>query len=145
MPRQYNIDEIMQFVLNAAHSAKESAGYGGRWDDGGASVLENQVKFYRLGQSGKVPEEWKQYIPKPTAEEIRSDNHPLQFEYCECGCKCHSGSSKGIGYSIDNVLQGKLPFTVRRGHGRHGVQVGPKYGTFWEAVRAAQADWDKIP
>jgi hypothetical protein len=70
----------------------------------------------------------------------------LQFEYCECGCKCHTASSKGIEYSLYNDLNpSKLTFTLRRGHSWMGTQIGPKYATFQEAVIAAQNDWDKIP
>lgn len=72
-------------------------------------------------------------------------SHPLQFEYCECGCHCHSAVSKGIEYSIFNDLKSKLPFTTRRGHSWMGTQIGPKYATWEEAVKAAQDDWDKIP
>jgi len=78
-------------------------------------------------------------------EQKRSKNHPLQFEYCECGCHCHTAMSKGVDYSIYNDLESKLPFTVRRGHSWMGIQIGPKYATWDEAVKAAQDDWDKIP
>ncbi len=126
--KRYTIEQIMEFVLN-----QDQAG------------LREQVKFYKMGQSGETPSSWLKYIPAPTEAEIRSEKHPLQFEYCECGCKCHSGSSKGIGYSIFNDLKSRLPFVVRRGHGWMGTQIGPKYATFTEAVMAAQADWDSIP
>lgn len=125
---KYTIDQVIQFVL-----------------DQDKASLREQVKFFKLGMKGEIPSEWKKFIPPPTEAEVRMEKHPLQFEYCECGCKCHEGCSKGIGYSIDNALQGKLPFTVRRGHGRHGTQIGPKFATFTEAVLAAQADWDQIP
>lgn len=78
-------------------------------------------------------------------EQKKSRVHPLQFEYCECGCKCHSGTSKGVQYSIFNSLRGPLPFMVRRGHGGWGPEIGSKYATWKEAVQAAQDDWDKIP
>lgn len=125
---KYNIDQIIQFVL-----------------DQDRTVLREQVKFYNLGRKGTVPPEWEKFIPKPTVAELKSEKHPLQFEYCECGCKCHSGASKGIGYSIFNDLKSKLAFTLKRGHGWMGTQIGPKYATFQEAVMAAQADFDSIP
>ena len=125
---KYNIDQIIQFVL-----------------DQDKASLREQVKFYKLGMKGTVPSEWEKFIPAPTEAEIRMEKHPLQFEYCECGCKCHEAHSKGIGYSLHNDLKSKLPFTLRRGHGWMGTQIGPKYGTFQEAVIAAQADFDKIP
>jgi hypothetical protein len=125
---KYTVDQIIQFVLDQDRAS-----------------LQEQVKFYKLGQEGKIPPTWEKFIPKPTEAELRMEKHPLQFEYCECGCKCHSGSSKGIGYSIFNDLKSKLAFTLKRGHGWMGTQIGPKYATFSEAVIAAQADWDKIP
>jgi hypothetical protein len=55
------IERLIAVILNAAESARQDAGYGGRWDDGGASRMEDQVKFYRYGQQGVVPPEWKEH------------------------------------------------------------------------------------
>ena len=55
------IDKLIEIVLTAAADARESAGYGGRMDDGGASRLEDQVKFYNYGRNGIVPPEWETY------------------------------------------------------------------------------------
>lgn len=55
------IDKLIPLVLKDAENKKLDAGMGGRWDDGGASVLENQVKFYQYGLKGQVPPEWKEY------------------------------------------------------------------------------------
>jgi hypothetical protein len=71
--------------------------------------------------------------------------HPIQFEYCECGCHCHSGVSKGIEYTIYNSLKKNKAFSLRRGHGILGTQLGPLRDTFQECVLAAQEDFDKIP
>ena len=30
-------------------------------DDGGASRLEDQVRFFTLGQQGDIPVEWREY------------------------------------------------------------------------------------
>lgn len=145
MSNKYNIEQIMEFVLQEAEKRRNSAGMDGSWSDGGASILRAQVEYYKLGMEGEVPPDWEKFIPPPTEAEVKMEKHPLQFEYCECGCKCHSGTSKGISYSIFNALEGKLPFTLRRGHSWMGTQIGPKYATFNEAVIAAQADYDKIP
>jgi hypothetical protein len=124
----YTIDQIIQLVL-----------------DQDTPSLRKQVELYELGRKSVIPPGWMKFIPKPTEAELRMEKHPLQFEYCECGCKCHSGSSKGLEYSIYNDLKNKLAFTLTRGHGWRGPQVGPRYANFSEAVMAAQADWDKIP
>jgi hypothetical protein len=109
---RYTIEQIMDFVLKGAETSREDASYGERWDDGGASRLEDQVRFYKMGMKNEIPKDWEKFIPAPTPEQVRSENHPLQFEYCECGCHCHSGISKGIEYSIYDDLKSKLPFTV---------------------------------
>lgn len=54
-------DKIIPLVLQAAKSARDDAGYGGRMDDGGAHVLESQVKFFQYGLSCSLPPEWDQY------------------------------------------------------------------------------------
>jgi hypothetical protein len=89
-----------------------------------------------------IEEAWEA-LDTPELKKMRA--HPIQFEYCECGCKCHSAESKGIGYSLHNDLKSKLAFTLRRGHSWMGNQIGPRYATFQEAVIAAQEDFDKIP
>jgi hypothetical protein len=71
--------------------------------------------------------------------------HPIQFEYCECGCHCHAAQSKGIDYTIYNSLKGNTPLSLRRGHGVFGRQIGPLRDSFEECVKAAQDDFDKIP
>jgi hypothetical protein len=55
------IEAVIALVLADAHDSREAAGMGGRWDDGGASRLEEQVKFFRYGISRCMPPEWEKY------------------------------------------------------------------------------------
>jgi hypothetical protein len=52
-------------LIKAAHiEAKErsqNAAHGGFRDDGGASVIEGQIRFYEMGRLGQVPIEWEKY------------------------------------------------------------------------------------
>jgi len=63
-----DIKKIMDLVLDAARQARESAGLSGSWGDGGASVLEAQVKFYNYGKRGVIPDEWKTHTDKADPE-----------------------------------------------------------------------------
>ena len=54
-------DKIIPFVKADAHTKREDAGYGGRMDDGGASRLEDQIKFFQYGLSCSFPPEWEGY------------------------------------------------------------------------------------
>jgi hypothetical protein len=56
-------DKIIQLILNDAKSKRKDAGYGygGRMDDGGASNLEDQVKYFQYGLICKLPPEWESY------------------------------------------------------------------------------------
>jgi len=55
------IEAIISKVLQDAHQKKEGAAYNGSHGDGGASRLEEQVKFYRYGQKNIMPSEWGKY------------------------------------------------------------------------------------
>lgn len=55
------IDKLIPLVLKDAENKKFDAGMGGRWDDGGAARLEDQVKFFQYGMKGQIPPEWDQY------------------------------------------------------------------------------------
>jgi hypothetical protein len=55
------IETIMQLVLSEADDKESSAAHSGGWGDGGAGTLKDQVRFYKLGMQGKMPEEWKKY------------------------------------------------------------------------------------
>ena len=59
-----DIDRVIDLVHQDAKRMAENAGYSGAMNDGGASVLENQVRFYLMGRSGEMPDEWKQYANK---------------------------------------------------------------------------------
>jgi hypothetical protein len=143
---KYSIEQIMDFVLEKAKNQRENPDpeYSSL-DYSESDLLKVQVKYFQFGMEGKIPPEWEKFIPPATEAEIRMENHPIQFEYCECGCKCHSATSKGISYSIYNSLEGSHAFTLMRGHGRFGRPLGPKLNTFQAAVTYAQADFDKIP
>lgn len=67
----------------------------------------------------------------------------LKFEYCECGCKCHSASKKGMHYSIYQTLgTEEKPVILYSGHSRYGVLLG-KYKTFKEAIEAADKHYEE--
>ena len=101
------------------------------------------------GRTYLVPDNWEEIeeawesLDTPALKKMRA--HPIQFEYCECGCHCHSGYSKGIEYTIYNSLKKDKAFSLRRGHGILGTQIGPLRDSFEECVKAAQEDFDKIP
>ncbi len=69
----------------------------------------------------------------------------LDFEYCECGCKCYTASSKGITYHVYWNLQNKNGFKLWRGMPFYGRQIGTTYNSLKEAEQAAQKDWESIP
>jgi hypothetical protein len=54
-----NVEGLIKLVLKDAHSKRENAGYSGAHHDGGASLIEAQVKFYNYGRAGQIPPEWK--------------------------------------------------------------------------------------
>lgn len=71
-----DIEKIMELVLEDATKKADDAGYGGRWDDGGASTLREQVEFYRCGMKGEIPTEWREYVKK-----IKKISDPEYAEY----------------------------------------------------------------
>jgi hypothetical protein len=76
----------------------------------------------------------------------KKKKHPIDFEYCECGCKCYSAGSKGIGYSIYWDLSDKPGgFKLWQGHGRYGVAIGNGFDSLKQAEKAAQKHFDAIP
>lgn len=72
-----SIDAIINLVLGAANQRRMDAGYGGRWDDGGASALQDQVKFYNYGRNNQIPPEWEAYAQKA---EIESDPEFAEYQ-----------------------------------------------------------------
>jgi hypothetical protein len=143
MKNKIDMDKVMSQVLAAAEEKRQAAGMMGAYDDGGAGALIAQVAYYQFGQDGKLPPDWEKFVPPP---EPALPPHALNFEYCECGCHCHSALSKGIEYSIYNSLNEKenAPYTLFRGHGLFGNKLC-KYKTFGEAQEAARKDFDSIP
>ena len=55
------LDKLMQKVLEDAADRRVGAGQSGSFGDGGATTLEEQVKFFRYGLSASVPQEWEPY------------------------------------------------------------------------------------
>lgn len=62
------MERVLALVLADAQTRRTNAGYGGRMDDGGASELETQVKFYRMGANGQMPPEWEEYLTQARHE-----------------------------------------------------------------------------
>lgn len=62
MVSKIQLDQIMNAILHDAHECRENAGYNGSHHDGGASVLEMQVKYFRYGQNNELPPAWQKYI-----------------------------------------------------------------------------------
>jgi hypothetical protein len=60
--------KIFTLITADANKRREDAGYGGRVDDGGASLLETGVYFYKLGMEKRLPEEWESYFQQATNE-----------------------------------------------------------------------------
>lgn len=69
------INAVLRKALADAEDMRQGAGYSGSYTDGGAGSLENAVKYYRLGQQGVIPEEWKKY-----AEQVKREADPEWLE-----------------------------------------------------------------
>jgi hypothetical protein len=54
-------DKIISIIQREAHDARESAGYNGSMHDGGASRLEEQIRFFEYGLVCTFPPEWEAY------------------------------------------------------------------------------------
>lgn len=139
MKKNISIDQLIDLVLKESNKKDASI-----FSTDIADQLRDQVYFYRQGQANSIPSPWEKFLPDLTEEELKSREHSVQFEYCECGCKCHSATSKGVSYSIYNSLQGDKSLSLVRGHGRYGFDLG-KFSNWYEAVVAAQKDFDSIP
>jgi hypothetical protein len=70
------INTIKRLVLKEAENKRNDAGYGGRWDDGGAGAMEAQVRFYEYGQKGIIPPEWEKL-----AKQVKNEGDPEWQEY----------------------------------------------------------------
>jgi|GEM_PF-2093496 len=84
MEREKLIEAIMAMVLREAEERRTDAGYKDKWDDGGASILEAQVKFYKHGQRGEIPAEWKEH-----AHTVENKSDPEWAEYQRLHKKFH--------------------------------------------------------
>lgn len=60
----FEIEKVMEIVLQEADERQRAAGHNGERGDGGASMLRQQVKFYKMGMAGHVPIEWEKYKQK---------------------------------------------------------------------------------
>jgi hypothetical protein len=70
------IERIFELIQKDADKRREDAGYAGARDDGGASRLEEKVKYYKFGMTGHIPTEWEKY-----AEQARAEVDPEYAEY----------------------------------------------------------------
>jgi len=77
------ISLILSMVRNWAANARETAGFNGRWDDGGAGAMEAQAKFYEYGMRRECPPDWGGFFDDANKilqkEEFRKD--PEYKEY----------------------------------------------------------------
>lgn len=70
------IYKVISKVKERADRYGEEAAYGGRFDDGGKSRIEEQIRFYKLGMEGEIPEEWeKEY------KGVLKESDPEYLEY----------------------------------------------------------------
>lgn len=63
-----DMNALQRAILMDADDRRISAGYQGSYNDGGASTLEMQVKFYNYGRQGVVPSEWNGYMSQLDSE-----------------------------------------------------------------------------
>jgi len=76
MDHEKLIAAIKTKILREAKQRRDDAGYSGHHHDGGASMLEAQVKWYEYGRKGVLPPEWKEY-----AHAVENENDPEWAEY----------------------------------------------------------------
>lgn len=66
----FDIEALLRFIRKAAEAREYDAGMGGRHDDGGASQIRDQAKYFEAsllfarngGKAVHLPEEWKKYL-----------------------------------------------------------------------------------
>lgn len=56
-----SLDKIIALIRRDAEDRRTGAEFSGRWDDGGAECLLDQIKFFNYGRSGTIPHEWEKY------------------------------------------------------------------------------------
>ena len=52
------IEAVLKRVLAEAEAKRQSAGYAGAWDDGGAAHIEELVSVFRCGLLKELPGMW---------------------------------------------------------------------------------------
>jgi len=67
---------FLDFLEKQAQEARLSAAYGGRWDDGGAQALKDQIECWRAGLENRVPDVWGAY-----AKAFETVSDPEYAEY----------------------------------------------------------------
>ena len=60
--------DVFLIIEKEAETRNLNAAYGGSHGDGGASILRDQVKFYKYGRDGLIPPEWEPYIRQAERE-----------------------------------------------------------------------------
>lgn len=64
-----DINKVIDLVLADAYERREAAGMDGRWDDGGADRVREQVDYYRCGLDRVIPVDWQKYANQIEAAE----------------------------------------------------------------------------
>jgi len=77
-----HIHKIIELVLAEANSRRLDAGYGGRMDDGGVSMLETQVAYFNYGARGALPPEWFKYEKQAIDPSFRTNSHRVHLKGC---------------------------------------------------------------
>lgn len=58
-PNNDKINKLIDIIIDKAKVVRTTATMNGEYGDGGASVLEDQIKFYQYGRDGIIPPEWE--------------------------------------------------------------------------------------
>ena len=67
-------------VLQSAKQTRDDAGYAGRYDDGGASIKENNLKYWLMGINGQIPDGYSTMVRAYNRQQL-IDNDPEYREY----------------------------------------------------------------
>lgn len=62
-------------VLQSAKQTREAAGYDGRYDDGGASVKENNLKYWLSGINGQIPDAYSRLVENYKRQQLIDNDH----------------------------------------------------------------------
>lgn len=63
-----SVKDLMNHLELVANNMEKNAGMAGRMDDGGAGIIREQVKYYKMGLNNEFPSEWKQYVKQADPE-----------------------------------------------------------------------------